>query len=261
MNIGIIGLGKMGEAIVKGLIGSRGYKVYFNESDDVRCEEIIDKYRRLKCLDIEQLIDSSAVIILAVKPQDLKELLNKIGRLLRRDKLFISIAAGASIGFIQNEGSLEKVIRAMPNMGALVGESFTVLTHSEKVNDRELELAKKIFANIGDVKVVGEDSINAITAISGSGPAYFAYFLKSIEESAAEIGLGDISSKIALDTLGGTLKVLRELGISTDELIRMVKSPGGTTEACLDYWQQSDLSGIIKDGIKKAMNRAKELGR
>ncbi|MDP8215802.1 MAG: pyrroline-5-carboxylate reductase [Candidatus Kaelpia imicola] len=261
MNVGIIGLGKMGEAIAKGLMNSKGYRVYFNESDGKRCKEITDKYRRLKYLDIEQLIDSSSAIILAVKPQDLKELLNKIGRVLKRDKLFISIAAGVSINFVQNEGSLEKVVRAMPNMGALVGESFTALAYSEKVSNRELELAKKIFANIGDVEVLKENLIDAVTAISGSGPAYFAYFLKAIEESAAEVGLEDISSKIALDTLEGVLKVLKGLDISTDELIEMVKSPGGTTEACLDYWQQSDLSGIIKEGIKKAINKAKELGK
>ena len=261
MNIGVIGLGKMGEAIAKGLVGSRGYRIYFSDSDSLRSKEIVGRYRRFKNVDIEKLIDISSIIILAVKPQNLKALLNDINTLKTEGKLFISIAAGVSIGFIESEGSLSKVIRAMPNMGALVGESFTVISCSEKVSSKELDLARTIFSKIGDVKVVKEDLLDAVTAISGSGPAYFAYFIRAIEEIAIEMGLRDISPSIVLNTLEGTLKILRELNISTDELIERVKSPGGTTESCLDYWQQSNLSNIIKEGVKKAINKAKELER
>lgn len=261
MKIGIIGLGKMGEAIAKGLMGSKDYRVYFNEADAAKRKKASNRYKRIKHLEINELIGSADVVVLAVKPQDLKELLHKIKLVLKRDKLFISIAAGVSTCFIKKEGSIEKIVRAMPNMGALIGDSFTALAYSDKVLKKELNLAKKIFSVLGKVHVVEEELMDAVTALSGSGPAYFAYFLQALESSASDAGLKDISGSIVLDTMEATLKVLRKLNISTEDFIRMVKSPGGTTEACLEYWQERDLPGIVREGVNRALNRAKELNR
>ena len=260
MNIGIIGLGKMGEAIASYLMNSSGYEVYFSESDNIRAKEIASRYKELKNVELKELIELSSVIIIAVKPQNFKELLSAISSIQAEDKLFVSIAAGVSIDFIVSEGSLEKVARAMPNMGALIGKSFTAISCSDKVDDKEVELIEEIFSNIGSVKEVREELMDSITAISGSGPAYFAYFIKAIEDLAVEAGLEDASSEIVLETLRGTLSILKELDISTAELIDRVKSPGGTTEACLDYWQESNFSKIVKDGIRRAIAKSKELG-
>jgi len=261
MNIGIIGFGKMGEAITKGLLEEKGYKIYYYEKEERRVEQIAAKYARIEYLNIASLIDKSDAILLAVKPQDIKALLMEIDALLKTDKLFISICAGISTPFIQSYLTKARIIKAMPNMGALVGKSFTTLAKGESAAEKDLDVARNIFATVGNVKEISEDLMDSITAISGSGPAYFAYFLKALEEAASEIGLSDISDKIAMDVSIATLSILRDMGLSPDELIAKVASPGGTTEACLDFWNQNEFSELVKQGIKKARRRAKELGQ
>jgi len=261
MNIGIIGFGKMGEAITKGLLKEKVYKVYYYEKEEKRVEQVSAKYAQIEYLNLASLIEQSETILLAVKPQDIKDLLAAIDALLKTDKLFISICAGISTPFIQSYLTKARIIRAMPNMGALVGKSFTVVTKGESAVKKDLDIARDIFAAVGDVKEISEDLMDSVTAVSGSGPAYFAYFLKALGEAASEIGLSDISDKIAIDTFIATVSILRDMGLSYDELIEKVASPGGTTEACINFWNQNGFSELVKQGIKKARRRAKELGR
>ena len=261
MNIGIIGFGKMGEAIAKGLLRARGYRVFYNEIREERIEEVRRKYPQVKHLSLEQLIDVSEAIILSVKPQDLDELLKKVDQVLKREKLFISICAGISISYIQERLSKCRVIRCMPNMGALIGKSFTAICKGPRATDKDLELAISIFSTIGKVKEVKEDLMNAITAVSGSGPAYLAYFANAMGEAAKEIGLSEAPLEIVLECIKTTVSILEEMGISPQELIGKVASKGGTTEACLKVWDERGFKEIIKEGIKRAKQRAEELGR
>jgi pyrroline-5-carboxylate reductase len=261
INIGIIGLGKMAEAIAGSLAAGGRYKVYFNELDPARSKDVLKRHKELKSLKLKELLEISSLVVIAVKPQNIKELLGGIKVLSIEQRLFVSIAAGISIDFIKREGSLSKVARVMPNMAALVGESFSAVAFSEQVAVEEAELVKEVFSNIGEVREVREELFDAITAISGSGPGYFAYFIKALEEAAAEAGLAELSSVAVLESLKGTLKLLKELDISPEELILKVKSPGGTTEACLDLWQERELSKLIAEGIKRAITKSKELGR
>lgn len=261
MNIGIIGFGKMGEAIAKGLLKSRGYRIFYNEIRKERIEEVSKKYPQVKHLSLEQLIDVSEAIILSVKPQDLEELLNRVDQVLKREKLFISICAGISISYIQGRLSKCRVIRCMPNMGALIGKSFTAICRGPRATDKDLKLATSIFSTIGKVREVQESLMDPITAVSGSGPAYLAYFANAMEEAAKEIGLSDGSHEIVLECIKTTVSILEEMGISPRELIDKVASKGGTTEACLEIWDERGLLDIIKEGIKRAKQRAEELGR
>ncbi|MDP8233859.1 MAG: pyrroline-5-carboxylate reductase [Candidatus Saelkia tenebricola] len=261
MNIGIIGLGKMGEAIAKGLLKARIYSVCYNEKKEKRIEKISNQYPQIKYLSMSQLINTVEIILVSVKPQDIKGLLLEIDGISKEEKLFISICAGISTPFIQSYLRKTRIIRAMPNMGALIGKSFTVITQGESATKEDLDIAEGIFSAVGNVKVVSEDLIDSITAISGSGPAYFVYFLKALRDAAAEIGLSDISEKLVMETFTVTMGILNEMGFSFDELIEKVASPGGTTEACLRFWDQENFSEILKQGIKKARNRAKELGK
>lgn len=261
MNVGIIGLGKMGEAIAKGLLKSKIYKVYFNELRKERVQEVIQRYPQIKHLPLQQLVDVGEVIILAVKPQDISSLLKEIEQVLKREKLFISIAAGISISSIQKYLSRAKLIRAMPNMGALIGRSFTAISSSSDVTPEQVLRAKEILASIGEVREVEESQIDAVTALAGSGPAYFAYFLQALTEAGEGIGLGELASQAALSCYRATWEILSQMNISPQELIEKVASKGGTTEACIGFWQEADLRELIGAGVKKAHLRAKELAR
>jgi len=146
-------------------------------------------------------------------------------------------------------------------MGALIGKSFTAICKGPRATDRDLELAISIFSTIGKVKEVKEDLMDAITAVSGSGPAYLAYFVNAMEEAAKEIGLSEAPLEIVLECVKTTVSILEEMGISPRELIDKVASKGGTTEACLKVWDERGFKEIIKEGIKRARQRAEELGR
>jgi pyrroline-5-carboxylate reductase len=259
VNVGIIGMGKMGEAIAKGLLKSKKYRIFFNEINQQRADEVSGKVAQVKYLPLEQLIDTSQIIILAVKPQDLPGLLEKVNEILKKEKLFVSICAGISTSYLSQRLTKARIIRIMPNMGALVGNSYSAITPGKKATPNDVKLVKEMFSTIGKVEVVSEDLMDAVTALSGSGPGYLAYFLNALIEAGKEIGLGEASVDMVLSCLISTAKIVEELKIMPEQLVSMVASKGGTTEACLGLWSQKDFEQLVKDGVKKALQRAKEL--
>ncbi len=201
----------------------------------------------------EKLVESDCYI-LAMKPQDFIDF--KI-----EDKLVISIMAGVSIEKIQKGSGTKRVVRAMPNLPLKVGKALTGWIASMEVSEEEKEFAKTIFESFGEqIEVENEDKINSITALSGSGPAYF-YLLAELMKNAA-IGIGfrqEEADKIAKNTLIGAAELLDKSEFSLSDLRGKITSKGGTTEAAIKYLEENGLEDLVKNAINKAENRAKEL--
>lgn len=202
----------------------------------------------------------SDIIILAVKPQDMKNVLDDIGGIVTDEKTVVSIAAGITLAYLSKKLKTKKLIRVMPNTPAFVQEGISVMSLCDCFSDRDISVVKDIFMSIGDVLVLPEKYMDAVTAISGSGPAFFALFIESMIEGGVRSGLHkEDAVKLAVQTAAGTSKLL-DSGISTTELIKMVTSPGGTTEAGLKVLQEKNFNDIIIAAVAAAKKRAKELG-
>ena len=248
--LAIIGVGNMGRAIMKGLLG----------------KSVVDKnnlFLSNSSRGNERAVKSAKVIILAVKPQILFEVLVQIKDFLTDKHLLISIAAGVSIQSIQQRIGKRSIIRAMPNLCAVVGKSMTVWVKNKHVEKEQEIFAKRIFSSIGnEEEIFQEDKLNQVTAISGSGPAYVFYLAELLENSAVKIGVKkELAKELAYMTMDGAVSVLRSSKKSSGELRKQVTSKGGTTEAAFKEFEKSKLQEIFFKGIKSASNRAEELNR
>jgi len=261
--IGIIGCGNMGEAIIKSHQSSvTNYQLIASEKDAKTRDYIKKKYHILLKDNIE-LIKSSEIIILAVKPQNIKELLNELTHhslFIIRHPLFISIAAGVSTRFIESFFKEKvRIIRAMPNMPGLIGEGISAVCKGIYATSKDLNKAKRIFSSLGEVIEIEEKYLDVITALSGSGPAYFFYFIQNLVKSGVFLGLREeIVKKLIIQTGLGSLKMLAQGG-DAKELRRKVTSNGGTTEAAFKVFTEKKIEEIYLQAIRAAAKRAKEL--
>jgi len=261
--IGIIGCGNMGAALIERL--SRGahkpLSLSVSETDAMRRDFIRKKYNIIPEADNSLVVKNSDVIIIAVKPKDFKDVLGPLGRALSKGKVIISIAAGMTTEFIEGMvASGTPVIRAMPNMGAVIGESMTAVSAGKSVNPVDMKLAREIFSAIGDVVEVEEGLMDAVTAIAGSGPAYFFYIIEALNEAAKELGLDEETAKrLVLKTALGSARLLEALKEEPAALRKKVTSKGGTTEAAIGIFEKKKLKNIIKEAAKAACGRSKEL--
>ena len=264
--IGIIGCGNMGEAILSRLakVVEKSTHLMVTEADERRREEIEDKYKIIVGLDNNYLVKYSDIIIIAVKPKDFDNLLKQeVCCGISKDKLLISLAAGVTTKRIEKiVGKDIPVVRVMPNMGAVIGESITSISRGSSAKNEHVRLAKDIFSKIGDVVELDEKFINAVTAVAGSGPAYFFYLMEALTEAAEDLGLDkEISEKLVYKTALGSVKLVHELKMHPAVLRGMVTSKGGTTEAALKVFESKKFKGIVKGALNKACGRAKELAR
>ena len=264
--IGIIGCGNMGEAILKGLskVIEPSTSIYVSEYDEKRREVIQDKYKVIVSIDNNYIVKYSDVIILAVKPKDFAALLkSEVCCGVSEKKLIISIAAGITTQYIEKIVGREiPVIRAMPNMAAVIGESITSLSAGSSANKEHMKLASEIFSVIGDVVEIDESMVDAVTAISGSGPAYFFYLVESMLEAARELGLkDDIARRLVTKTALGSARLLESTKEDPALLRAKVTSKGGTTEAAFKVIEAAFVKRAMKEAVKKAHDRAKELAQ
>ena len=264
--IGIIGCGNMGEALLSRLARTveKSTSLMVSEADAARRSHIQTTYRMIVEIDNNAVVKYSDVVILAVKPKDFENVLKQeICCGMNEKKLLISIAAGITTKYI--EGAVGKnipVIRAMPNMGALIGEAVTSLSRGSAASGKDMETAVGIFSLIGDVVEVDEELVDAVTAVSGSGPAYFFYMIEALTEAAVSLGLdAGTASRLVLKTALGSAKLLEALKEDPVVLMKRVASKGGTTEAALDIFEKKRFKNIIKDAVKAAHKRSKELSR
>jgi len=264
--IGIIGCGNMGEAILGRLsnILEKSVSIMVSESDAKRREYIQSKYKIIVEMDNNEVVKFADVIILAIKPRDFETLLkNEICCGVSKDKLLISIAAGVTTKYIESVvGKNIPVIRAMPNMAAAIGEAITSISAGRAAEPEDIKLAEEIFSTIGDVVEVDESKVDAVTAISGSGPAYFFYMIEALIEAGRAAGLKEnVVKKFVLKTALGSAKLLDVLKEDPGAMRARVTSKGGTTEAAIKVFELRKFKNIIKDAVKAAKARSKELSK
>lgn len=265
--IGFIGGGQMGEALIRGLIQSELYAkddICVAEPNQERRDYMASTYGIKGYENSNALWENCATIILAVKPQIMAIVLAASKDLASPEHLIISIAAGLPISFY--EKGLErddcKIIRVMPNTPALVLEGASGLCGNTNVSQEELQRAETIFNKIGKAVILQESAIDAVTGLSGSGPAYVFTFAEAMIDAGIEQGLPRPTAEtLALQTLLGSVKLLMESGKHPAELRAMVTSPGGTTIAAQHVLERSGFKGIIMDAVAAAVNRSKELGK
>jgi len=261
--IGIIGLGNMGEAILKSLLKNSMQKEHMicSETKAERADFIEKTYNIKITKKPEELTGQSKYIVLAVKPQDSKELMKGIAKHLNDNTVLVSIMAGVTISNITSAiGKQLKIIRIMPNICVKVGEGIMGLTCNNLVENNELDEVRRFMAPLGKIIEINEELMNAVTALGGSGPAFFLLFLEAMIDAGVKMGIPrDKSKMLSFQVVRGTLKMLEEEGLHPTVLKEMVVSPGGTTISGLAHLEEKAFKGNIMKAVEKAAKRAKEL--
>lgn len=263
--IGFIGAGNMTGALVKGLLRAGQCK-----ADDLIASDPVDaQTRRLKRLhkievtrDNRALVKQSQTIILAVKPQTMATVLEELRSEVNPRKLFVSIAAGFPLRRLEaGLGGQARVVRVMPNTPVLVGRGISVAVAGTKAMPADLKATLKLFKAVCDaVSITGEDLLDAVTALSGSGPAFVYLFAESLIEGGVRGGLPqNLAAQLAYATIGGAAAMLAESGLTTRELRDMVTSPGGTTLAGLGTLESHHFREALIAAVEAATRRAREL--
>jgi pyrroline-5-carboxylate reductase len=262
--IGIIGCGNMGEAILRGLHQKGMAKgIVVSEVRSDRREYIKKNYGVEAIQDNRALASQVQVIILAVKPQELKGVLQEIAPALEPSTLLISIAAGASLGAIAAILAKDvRLIRVMPNIAALALESATALSPGAEVSAPDLEQAREIFNAMGRTVIVSESLMDAVTGMSGSGPAYVSLFIEALADGGVRMGLPRKDAlEMAIQTVLGTARLLTEQGEHPAHLKDRVASPGGTTIAGIAALEAKGFRGAVMEAVAAATQRSKELAK
>jgi pyrroline-5-carboxylate reductase len=260
--VGLIGVGVMGEALISGLVSSRFPKaqIVFTEKRADRAREISSKYGARE-VDLTELAKSSDVILLVVKPQDLEQLLVSIGADLNKSATLVSFAAGKTTDFVSKiVGSNISIIRVMPNTPTLIGLGMAAISLGKSVNTEQAEFVSEFLATCGKVISIQENLQDAVTALSGSGPAYFFAFVEEIIKSGMSLGLSeDQATTLAIQTMVGSAAMLEQSGKSATTLRENVTSPNGTTAAALKVFSEANLGEIVTRAMTAARDRSQEL--
>jgi pyrroline-5-carboxylate reductase len=262
--IAVLGAGKIGEALISGLLSS-GWRT----EDDIvasgrrpeRVAELAERYGIATTLSNEEAASGAALVVLAVKPQDIDALLGVIGPIVSEEQTVLSIAAAIPTAAIERHlASDVPVCRAMPNTPSTVHEGIAGLCAGTHADDAHVTLAEEALAHLGAVVRVPERSMDAITAVSGSGPAYFALLSEAMIEAGILLGLSrEVSTQLVVQTMLGTAKQLRDERMHPVELREMVTSPGGTTIAAIRELETAGVRAAFLNAIQAAMDRSREL--
>lgn len=261
----IVGGGRMGEAIIAGLLSAGYYTpsdIVVVEPVEARRAELEERHGVRAVADAGEAAATAHTLLLAVKPQDIGSVLSDIDRIVTPDHLVISIAAGITTKFIESRLPHDvKVLRAMPNTPALVGAGVTALCAGLHAGEEELTKGLEILEKTGVVVKVKEELMDAVTAVSGSGPAYVFLFLEALIEAGVRCGLPrDIATELALNTVSGSAELMKKTGSHPSILREMVTSPGGTTAAGLAELEAGALRATVLAAVEAATERSKELG-
>ena len=263
--IGFVGAGNMGEAMIKGLLAANLVPPASICATDVRRErlkELDRQYGIQIAADNPELVRHVDVVILAVKPQIIEPVLREVAHALTRRKLMISIAAGVSTAKLRTiVGKDVRLIRVMPNTPALVLEGVTAIAKAEGLESDDLDTAGEIFSAVGRVVVLDEELLDAVTGLSGSGPAYVALVIESLADGGVKMGLDRITAMtLATQTVLGAAKLLLETGLHPGALKDMVSSPGGTSIAGIAALEEGGIRTTFIKAVERATQRSRELG-
>lgn len=256
-SIGFIGAGKMAEALISKLGSPK--KIIASDISSKRLSYIKKKYKVKTTRDNCEVFAKAKLIILAVKPQNIRDVICDM-RDVRRGALFISIVAGIPLKYLQKKLPGVPVVRAMPNNPALVGMGVTAVAKGEGVSRAQLKKAEAVFKAVGEVVEVKEKLMDAVTGLSGSGPAYVYQLIESLAQGGYAVGLPrNISAKLAVMTVLGAAYTVLKTGKSPAELREMVTSPGGTTIEGLNALKQGKFSKALIEAVLAASRKSKKL--
>lgn len=265
-NYCFVGAGSMTEALLSGLLketGATGKQItVINRQRSERIQHLVQRYGIVSPVDKKAAVSQADTLILAIKPKDMAEALDHWGSFIRPGQRIISVVAGISTSFIEERlASGVAVIRAMPNTSCAVGQSATALCPGLHANEADLKEAARIFSAIGITVVVQEEDMDAVTGLSGSGPAYVYYLVEALEQAGVAAGLTpSVSRRLSLQTLVGAARMLEETGEEPENLRRKVTSPGGTTMAALETLAQHRFKEALIQAVQQARRRSRELG-
>jgi len=262
--VAILGAGTIGESLLRGLL-SGGWRepgeIVATVRDSERARELEERHGVRVTLSNEEAVAGAALVVIAVKPQDFDVLLGEVGGLITPEQTVLSVAA--AIPTAQIEARLAPgvpVVRAMPNAPALVHEGIAGLCPGAHAEDQHLDLAEEVLTHLGAVARVPELYMDAVTAVSGSGPAYFALLAEAMIEAGILLGLGrETSTQLVVQTMLGTAKLLRDEQMHPVELRESVTSPGGTTIRAIRELEQAGVRAAFLNAIQAAMERSREL--
>jgi pyrroline-5-carboxylate reductase len=274
--VGFIGAGNMGEAMINGLIKSalcEPGQIWASDVRVARLRQLKDTYQIHTTEDNIEVFEQVDAVVLAVKPQHMDEVLDHVSRTFPRTvkgvKLIISIAAGFPIARIERHlyqdldesfKGLLPIVRVMPNTPALVLAGIAGMSGNAYAGESDLDVARTILAAIGRVIEFEEKDLDAVTALSGSGPAYVFYVIEALVEAGAGLGLRPSHAlRLTLETIKGSVKLLEETGEAPASLRKKVTSKGGTTEAALNVLDRQGVKGHLMDAVGAAVQRSKAL--
>jgi pyrroline-5-carboxylate reductase len=263
MRIAILGAGKIGEALLAGLRNSDWANLIASCRREERALELKERLGIETTISNPEAIKGADVVVLAVKPQDIESLLGEVGHLLTAEQTVISVAAAIPTATIERHlGPKVPVVRAMPNAPSTVHDGIAGMCAGRNAQREHMERAGTVLRAVGDVVEVEEPAMDAITAVSGSGPAYYALLAEAMIEAGLLLGLSrEVSTKLVVQTMLGTARLLRDEGMHPVELREAVTSPGGTTIRAIRELEQAGVRAAFLNAINAAMERSKELAR
>jgi pyrroline-5-carboxylate reductase len=269
--ITILGTGSMGKAILSGLLasGTSPANVRVTTKSKVSADAISSNHGvQATALESDSAANSSAakgadLVILAVKPNMILETLKDVASVLKPDCLVVSVAAGITTAAMEEQlTGIAAVVRAMPNTPSVVGLGVTGISKGSNVSDEQLDAAVELFSSVGKVLVVDESKIDALSTISGSGPAYVFYFAEKLITAAKSLGFSEQEASLMVkETFLGSATLLATSSSSPEELRQQVTSPNGTTMQATGRFDAADLERVFIEATEAALARAKELGR
>ena len=264
--IAILGAGRIGESLISGLLSSgwrRPDEIVASGRRAERVAQLTERHGIRATVDNVEAAAGAALVVVAVKPQDLEALLGQIGPAITSEQTILSVVAATPTATIERHlAAGVPVVRAMPNTPSTVHEGIAGLCAGAHADDAHVTLAEEALAHLGSVVRVPERSMDAVTAVSGSGPAYFALLAEAMIEAGILLGLSrEVSTQLVVQTMLGTAKQLRDLKMHPVELREMVTSPGGTTIAAIRELEQAGVRAAFLNAIQAAMDRSRELAR
>lgn len=263
MNIGFIGTGNMGAAIIRALTDMEGLNVYGLNQTRAKLEALVKETGLIPCNNIRELVEQSDFIVLAVKPQQAAGIWPEMLPALTNEKCLVSIAAGLTLSSLKEcTQNICPVIRVMPNTPVLIKEGVSAIClDDETLSQQQKEYIQLVFQNAGDVHILSENQLDAFTAVIGSGPAFIFYLIETMIESGVELGLHrDASSRMVKKLFSGSSRMAELSEQHVSMLKEMSIAPAGTTIAALAHFDRTAVRGNIMDAIRMAYNRSIELG-
>jgi pyrroline-5-carboxylate reductase len=259
--VAILGCGKIGESLLAGLLSSGSTDLVVTARRAERAAELRERHDVDTLLSNAEAVSGASVVVLAVKPQDFEELLGSIRGAVTKEQTVLSVAAAIPTAFIERRlGPEVPVVRAMPNAPATVHEGITGLCAGAHASEEDISRAQEVLAHLGPVVRVPETYMDAVTAVSGSGPAYFALLAEAMIEAGILLGLSrEISTQLVVQTMLGTAVLLRDEEMHPVELREAVTSPGGTTIRAIRELEQAGVRAAFLNAIQAAMERSREL--